>query len=101
MSTTYLEMSVPFLAWAIGLTALARWKFGLKLRALVLPILALLGATAIFDNLIIWSGLVAYDDSRILGIRIGHAPIEDFLYTVVAVMLAASMWRILERKEAR
>jgi lycopene cyclase domain-containing protein len=101
MSATYLETSVPFLLWAVGLMTLARWKFGLNLRALVVPILTLLGATAIFDNLIIWSGLVAYDETRILGIRIGHAPIEDFLYTVVAVVLVASLWRILERKDQR
>lgn len=98
MNTTYLAMSVPFLGWAVALTVLAAWRFGLALRTLVVPIVALMVGTAIFDNLIIWSGLVAYDDSRILGIRIGLAPVEDFLYAIVAVMLTASLWHILRRK---
>ena len=79
MNTTYLEMSVPFLGWSFALTALAAWRFELKVRNLLVPVAALLIGTAIFDNLIIWSGLVAYDDSKILGMRIGLAPVEDFL----------------------
>jgi lycopene cyclase domain-containing protein len=83
------------------MTALATWKFGLRLTSLALPIAALLATTAVFDNLIIGAGLVAYDESRILGLYIGLAPIEDFLYAIVAVMLAASLWHILRRKESR
>ena len=101
MTTTYLLLSVPSLLWATILTAFAAWKFGLNLRSLVLPTAALLVGTAVFDNLIIWSGLVAYDDAKILGLRIGLAPIEDFLYAVAAVMLTASLWHILRRKDAR
>ena len=98
MSTTYLAMSVPYLFWAAGLTVLASWKFGLDIRRLALPVVGLLIGTAIFDNLIIWSGLVAYDESKILGWRIGLAPVEDFLYAIVAVLLTASMWHILRLK---
>lgn len=101
MTTTYLVMSVPSLLWAISITALAVWKFGLNLRSLVLPTVALLVGTAVFDNLIIWSGLVDYDAAKILGLRIGLAPVEDFLYAVAAVMLTSSLWHILRRKDAR
>lgn len=101
MTTTYLVMSVPSLLWAISITALAVWKFGLNLRSLVIPTVALLVGTAVFDNLIIWSGLVDYDAAKILGLRIGLAPVEDFLYAVVAVMLTSSLWHILRRKDAR
>jgi lycopene cyclase domain-containing protein len=101
MNSTYVEMSVPFLVLAVALTSIASWKFGLRPRSLVVPIAGLLVGTAVFDNLIIWSGLVAYDESRILGIRIGLAPIEDFLYAIAAVMVAASLWRILDRKGTR
>jgi lycopene cyclase domain-containing protein len=48
--------------------------------------------TAIFDNLIIWSGIVAYDPQNISGIKIGLAPIEDFAYTVAAVLLVTTVW---------
>jgi lycopene cyclase domain-containing protein len=101
MNNTYLMMSIPSIVLAVGLTALATWKFGLRLTSLALPIAVLLATTAVFDNLIIGAGLVAYDESRILGLYIGLAPIEDFLYAIVAVMLAASLWHILRRKESR
>lgn len=101
MSTTYLLMSVPFLFSALGITALAAWKFGLQIRSLGVPTAGLLIGTAVFDNLIIGAGLVAYDESRILGVRIGLAPIEDFLYAIVAVMITASLWHILKRKESQ
>lgn len=98
MNTTYLMMSLPSLGWAVALTALAVWRFDLKLQNLLVPVGVLLAGTAVFDNLIIGSGLVAYDDSKILGIRVGLAPIEDFLYALVAVMVTASLWHILRRK---
>jgi lycopene cyclase domain-containing protein len=101
MNTTYLVMSVPFLVFAVALTSIASWKFGLRVKPLGVPVVVLLIGTAVFDNLIIWSGLVAYDESRILGIRIGLAPIEDFLYAITAVMVAASFWHILGRKGTR
>ncbi|MEY4396542.1 MAG: hypothetical protein RLZZ40_298 [Actinomycetota bacterium] len=101
MNTTYLTMSIPYVLWAVGLTVLAVWKFRLCLQSLVLPVAALLVSTALFDNLIVGSGLVAYDESRILGVRIGVAPIEDFLYAIVAVLVTASLWQILRRRDSR
>lgn len=101
MNTTYLAMSVPSLLWAVVLTVLAVWKFELRLRSLVIPLGCLLVSTAVFDNLIVWSGIVAYDESKILGVRIGYAPVEDFLYAIVAVLITASMWQILRRRDSR
>jgi lycopene cyclase domain-containing protein len=99
MNTTYLLMSVPFVTFAVAITGLAAWRFGLRPTSLGAPIAVLLAGTAAFDNLIIWAGLVAYDESRILGIRIGLAPIEDFLYAIAAVTVVASLWKIIGRKE--
>jgi len=45
--------------------------------------------TAVFDNLIILSGIVSYDESTLSGIKILVAPIEDFAYTLVLVPLIA------------
>jgi lycopene cyclase domain-containing protein len=56
----------------------------------MLPMLIL---TAVFDNLIILAGIVGYDETKILGISIGVAPIEDFAYTVVAVLLVPAIWK--------
>lgn len=101
MNTTYLAMSVPSLLWAAVLTVVAVWKFELRLSSLLAPLGFLLVSTALFDNLIVGSGLVAYDESKILGIRLGVAPIEDFLYAIVAVLVTASLWQILRRRDTR
>lgn len=61
---------------------------------------AMLIGTAIFDNAIIGAGLVAYDESKILGIKIFLAPIEDFAYSIAVVLLASSVAALMRRKNA-
>lgn len=41
--------------------------------------------TAVFDNLIVGLSIVDYDPAKILGIHIGVAPVEDFMYALLAV----------------
>lgn len=99
---TYGLLNVVFLA-IVALVAIAaivarrspRW------RAVGLAALLMLALTAIFDNLIIGTGLVAYDDSLISGVRIGIAPIEDFAYTVAALVLLPAVWELLARRPQR
>lgn len=99
---TYTLLNVVFLA-VVALVAIAavvarrspRW------RAVGLAALLLLTMTAIFDNVIIGTGLVAYDDSLISGVRIGLAPIEDFAYTVAALVLLPAVWELLARRRPR
>jgi len=55
----------------------------------------LLLMTAVFDNIMIGVGLVGYDESLISGAFIGIAPLEDFAYTVAAVVLLPSLWALL------
>jgi len=45
----------------------------------------------------IWIGLIDYSDAHISGIRIGLAPIEDFTYPLVAVILLPALWSRLRR----
>lgn len=95
---TYLLLNAPFLT-LVGAVAVAavlarrapRWK------AVGLAAILMLTLTAIFDNVIIGTGIVAYDDSLISGVRIGIAPIEDFAYTVAALVLLPSVWELLRR----
>jgi len=54
--------------------------------------------TAIFDNVIIGTGIVAYDQSKLSGLLLGFAPIEDFAYTLVALVLVPSLFEIFRRK---
>jgi len=56
-------------------------------RAIGLATVALLVITAIFDNVIIGLGIVAYDETKISGIMVGLAPIEDFAYSLAAPIL--------------
>lgn len=56
-------------------------------RAIGLATVALLAITAIFDNVIIGLGIVAYDETKISGIMVGLAPIEDFAYSLAAPIL--------------
>lgn len=53
----------------------------------------LLIMTAIFDSLIVGFGIVAYDQSKILGMYIGRAPIEDFFYAILAAIMIPALWK--------
>jgi lycopene cyclase domain-containing protein len=82
---SYLGLNAIFLG-AVVLVGLAMRK-QLPWRAIFLSTGVLVIATAIFDNLIVGTGIVAYDESLILGIKIGYAPIEDFAYALAAPLL--------------
>lgn len=63
--------------------------------ALLLTAIVLLTLTAVFDNIMIGVGLVDYGDAQISGIRLGIMPIEDFAYTVFAVLALPALWTLL------
>lgn len=67
-------------------------------RPVVIAMLVLIALTAVFDNLIILSGIVAYDEALISGMKAYKAPIEDFAYCIAAVVLMPVLWKALERK---
>lgn len=64
------------------------WKYAATL-------IVLLVFTAVFDNLIVGLGIVAYDPAKISGIFIGVAPIEDFAYSIAAVLILPTLWGVL------
>ena len=72
-----------------------RW---LVAKPLVFSGLLMFFLTAIFDNVIIGTGIVAYDEQLISGIKILYAPIEDFAYTIVALVLVPSVFNWLRTK---
>ena len=61
-------------------------------RVVLWTMISMLGLTLIFDNVIIALDIVAYDPTKVSGIYLGFAPIEDFAYTVVAVLAVSSIW---------
>ncbi len=54
--------------------------------------------TAIFDNIMIASGLFAYSDAHISGVSIGLAPIEDFSYPLAMAILLPGVWELAGRR---
>ncbi len=95
---TYWILNSYFLAALVLLYIVSgAWrKFALHLHTFA----ALLIGTAIFDNAIIGFGLVAYDETKISGIKIGLAPIEDFAYSIAVVLLATSVASLMKKKDA-
>ncbi len=78
--------AVLFLLVSVVLGVRVRWAaVGLALAVMLL-------LTAIFDNMIIGFGLVDYDPALISGVRIGVAPVEDFAYTVLAMIVVPVVW---------
>lgn len=64
------------------------WKYASTLIVLLI-------FTAIFDNVIVALGIVAYDPAKLSGLFIGVVPIEDFAYSVAAVLLLPTLWGVL------
>jgi lycopene cyclase domain-containing protein len=78
----------------VALVVLARaGRRALAAAAAALGVLLVL--TAVFDNVIVGTGIVGYDPARILGLRIGVAPIEDFAYPVAAALALPALWTLL------
>lgn len=93
----YLILNLIFVAvslLALLLVPKNRWP------AYLVGLVPMLILTAIFDNAIVASGIVAYDPSKISGVMIGVVPIEDFAYTIAAVAIVPSVWSaMINRKK--
>jgi lycopene cyclase domain-containing protein len=89
---TYLILNIIFIAVVV---ALLRLKFARPSRAWLATLAILIVLTAIFDTIIIHFDIVGYDEGKLLGIYIGAAPIEDFFYAILAVILIPTLWNKL------
>lgn len=96
---TYWILNLVFLAITAVLLVVFRKNF--PKSAWLSTLLIMLSLTAIFDNLIIGTGIVAYDQDKISGLKILLAPIEDFAYTVTAALLLPTLWNYLRGRSAR
>lgn len=102
---TYLQLSAVFLAVAaaagIVLALVARPR-GPRFLAVGVTIVVLLVLTAVFDTLMIASGLFHYAPEQLVGVHIGLAPIEDFTYPLAGALLLPALWAALRaRRSAR
>ena len=87
---TYAELNLLFLLPVAAL--LFFFRYLVRWRKLCWTVTALVIMTAIFDNFIVGSGIVAYNPETLSGAFIGYAPIEDFAYTLVAAVLIPLTW---------
>jgi lycopene cyclase domain-containing protein len=95
---TYLALNCVFLAAALATAAAAglRGRFNRRMLAAAgIALVAVLVLTAVFDNVMIALGLFSYDSDRILGVKLGLAPIEDFGYPIAAVIGLSGLWLLL------
>ena len=102
LNTIFLGLAV----WFAVIAAIVSSKRGVKvtkplLWTLGITLAIMLLTTAIFDNVIIGVGLVAYDPSTLLGSFIGLAPLEDFGYTLATVMILPVLWILLGTRKKR
>lgn len=93
---TYWMLNLPFLAVAatVGVAAVLARRSP-SWRAIGLAAVAVLILTAVFDNVLVATGIVGYDPSLISGATIGVAPLEDFAYAIAGLVLLPSLWALL------
>lgn len=105
--TTYLWLSVAVLAPVLALSAVAillrpgPLGRARTLLACAATLACLILLTVVFDSVIVGTGIVGYDESRILGVRIGVAPVEDFAYPIAAAFALPALWCLLARRSRR
>jgi len=92
---TYVTLSIVVLALLAGATLRVRRR--LAPAPMLLAGLGLLVLTVVFDNLIVGTGIVAYDSSLISGVLIPVAPVEDLAYAIGAALLMPALWTWLAR----
>ena len=88
---TYIALNTVYL---VGVLAILKWR-GLLVwnRSVIVTLCILIACTAVFDSLIIAAGIVDYDTTKILGINIGTAPVEDFMYALLAAAIVPALWK--------
>lgn len=102
LNTIFLGLCLWFTVIAYVVSVKRGAQVGKRLyKVLALTAIVMLITTAIFDNVIIGTGLVAYDTSTLLGQYVGLAPVEDFAYTIAAVMIMPALWILLGSRKKR
>jgi lycopene cyclase domain-containing protein len=103
---TYLLVNSPFLlvAFLLIVTALLKTRGARRRTAAIATAVTLAvvcALTAVFDNLIVLAGIVAYDPSKTSGVMVGVAPVEDFAYAVAAALALPALWLLLPERRSR
>ena len=95
---TYLILNLIFILF---ICILFRIKPDKLTKHIFYTLTLLMILTAIFDNLIIASSIVSYDKFKILGVFIVKAPVEDFMYAILAGLLVPIVWNRIGERSAK
>lgn len=87
----YLLLNAGFLLVVVVVALRNRTMFAGH-KSYVIIAVGLLTLTAVFDNVIIALNIVSYHAQWLTRIYVYRAPIEDFAYTLVGVMLIPVLW---------
>lgn len=100
---TYALLVLPFALATVAVTiaSAVRPRFGRRMAASAIGAVVLVILTAVFDNVMIASGLFTYPEEHLSGVKIGLAPIEDFSYAVCAAFLVPAVFALLTRRDDR
>ncbi|MGO3208777.1 lycopene cyclase domain-containing protein [Brachybacterium sp. AOP42-E1-35] len=101
---TYAALAGLFLIGPVLATALAvvlrrpgrRWWLLIAGTTAVLLVM-----TVLFDSLMIAADLFRFEESLLLGWRIGLAPVEDLAWPLAAGLLLPSLWLLLTPERER
>ncbi len=98
---TYLELS----AWFLGVACVAAAALSViagrrraHIGAIAATIVVLFILTAVFDTVMIATGLFHYSPEHLLGVHIGLAPLEDFTYPLAGAVLLPTLWAALRAR---
>lgn len=94
---TYILLNMVFISIIVVILMLCRSLSFTK--QIFKTLFILLALTAIFDSLLIALGFFYYDSGKLLGLYVGKAPLEDFFYPILAVILVPGVWKLLGRSE--
>ncbi len=98
---TYWALNAVFLGFVAVIALIAVFaRRSPSWRAVGLAAIVVLLLTAVFDNVLVGTGIVGYDPALISGAKIGVAPLEDFAYAIAALVLLPSLWSLLTPRTA-
>ncbi len=100
---SFAELNIIFLAVAAVVFAGGLWRSrpgGTRgaLLGVASALVVLIILTAVFDNIMIASGLFDYGGHTLNGLYLGLAPIEDFAYPLGAALLLPGLWLLFTGK---
>lgn len=91
---TYLALNIIFISIVF---VIFRIRPIIPSKAWLISLAILMVMTVIFDSLIIAVGIVGYDTSKLLGVYLAKAPIEDLFYSLLAIIIIPRLWRLFNK----